>query len=102
MMSQESGSSGERLSYESDQELEPSEDEQITLALEEYARLKRAGRLPPRSEYLARHPAIAEALGECLDGLELVEDAASHFALRAATGVSGADLSAPRSWVSFA
>ena len=95
MMSQESGSSGEKLSFESDHDLEPSEDEQVTLALEEYARLKRAGRLPPRGEFLARHPTIAEALGECLDGLELVEDAASHFARRAATGVSGADLRAP-------
>ena len=89
MMSQESGSSGEGLSFESDQDLEPSEDEQMTLALEEYARLKRAGRLPPRGEFLARHPTIAEALDECLDGLELVEDAASHFARPAATGVSG-------------
>ena len=95
MMSQESGSSGERLSFEANQDLEPSEDEQMTLALEEYARLKRAGRLPPRGEFLARHPTIAAGLGECLDGLELVEDAASHFARRAATGVSGADLSAP-------
>ncbi len=80
MMSQESGSSGEKLSFESDRDLESSQDEQITLALEQYARLKRAGRLPPRDEFLARHPTIADALGECLDGLELVEDAASHFA----------------------
>jgi hypothetical protein len=82
MMSQQSGSSGERLSFELDRDLESSQNQQITLALEQYAKLKRAGRLPPRDEFLARHPGIADALGECLDGFELVEDAAGHFALR--------------------
>ena len=95
MMSQDSGSSGEKRLFESEQDLEPSEDALVTLALEEYAKLKRAGRLPPRGEFLARYPVIAEALGECLDGLELVENAASHFARRAATEVSATDVSPP-------
>jgi hypothetical protein len=90
MMSQESGSSGEKLSFESERDGESSQDQQITLALEQYARLKRAGRLPPRDEFLARHPSIADALDECLDGLELVEDAASHFALRDADALDDA------------
>jgi len=78
MMSQEPGS-GENFSFESSGALGTSEDEQITSALEEYAKLKRAGQAPERDEFLARHRPIAVALSECLDGLEFVEDVASHF-----------------------
>src|SRR5262249_43377038 len=78
MISQESGSA-ESFSFETSGAAGSSEDEQITSALEEYARLKREGQPPPRDEFLARFRTIAGALAECLDGLEFVEDAASHF-----------------------
>jgi eukaryotic-like serine/threonine-protein kinase len=78
MMSQESGSEGS-FSFGSCGDPGSSEDEQITSALEEYVKLRRAGQPPLRDEFLARHRPIAVALAECLDGLELVEDAASHF-----------------------
>ncbi len=95
MMSQESGSSAESLSFESSQGPESSADEQITAALEEYASLKRAGRPLGREDFLARHRTIAVALAECLDGLELVEDAASHFTRSRGQGAPVADLSPP-------
>ena len=59
-----------------------SEDEQITVALEDYVSLRRAGRTPEREEFLARYRSIASALADCLDGLEFVEGAADHFAAR--------------------
>jgi hypothetical protein len=79
MMSQESGY-GENLLIQSEGTVGSPEDEQITKALEEYARLRRAGQPPPRDEFLARYRPIAAALAECLDALEFVENAASHFA----------------------
>jgi eukaryotic-like serine/threonine-protein kinase len=79
MMSQGSGSSGEGFSIELIGAASSTEDDQIMAALEEYATLKRAGNPPRREEFLARHGTIAEALADCLDGLELVEDAARHF-----------------------
>ena len=78
MISQESGS-GESFGFDAVAALGSSEDEQITSALEEYAKLRRAGQLPAREEFLARYRTIAVALAECLDGLEFVEEAASHF-----------------------
>jgi hypothetical protein len=78
MMSQESGC-GENLLIQSEGEVGSPEDEQITKALEEYAKLRRAGQPPPRDEFLARYRSIAVALAECLDGLDFVEDAARHF-----------------------
>jgi eukaryotic-like serine/threonine-protein kinase len=95
MMSQESGSSDGIVSFECGQILESSEDDQITEALEEYVKLRREGRPLPRQDFLARHPSIAVALDECLDGLELVEDAANHFTSRQPVGVSASDLSPP-------
>jgi eukaryotic-like serine/threonine-protein kinase len=95
MMSQESGSSEGSISIESGEISQPSEDDQITQALEEYARLRREGRSPGREEFLASHGKIAVALGECLDGLELVEDAATHFTPRKARGALATDPSPP-------
>jgi hypothetical protein len=79
MVSQESGSSQESVLFEPGRGHASSVEAQITVALEEYAKLRRFGRAPRRAEFLARHGAIAVALAECLDGLELVENAASHF-----------------------
>jgi serine/threonine protein kinase len=50
----------------------PADVSRIAIILEEYARLYGTGRRPERSEFLARHAAIAEELADCLDGLDLV------------------------------
>ena len=94
MMSQESGS-GESFSFESSEVPGSSEDEQITSALEEYATLRRAGQPPGRDEFLRVTARSPVALAECLDGLELVEDAASHFSPRTARRPLTAGLQAP-------
>jgi serine/threonine protein kinase/tetratricopeptide (TPR) repeat protein len=57
----------------------PPEDPRVVRALEEYRAALEAGRRPGRGEFLARHPEIAEALAECLDGLEFVYAAAPHL-----------------------
>jgi eukaryotic-like serine/threonine-protein kinase len=55
------------------------DDPRVAVALEEYLDLLKAGRRPSREEFLARHAAIAEALADCLDGLELVQSAAREL-----------------------
>lgn len=98
MMSQESGLPEGGISSANDRELANSEDDRITQALEEYARLRREGQPPRREDFLASHETIADSLAECLDGLELVEDALSDFTPRRASGVSAVsavDLSPP-------
>jgi serine/threonine protein kinase len=57
-----------------------SANERVTAALESYAALRREGRAPDREAFLALDPSIACALAKYLDGLELVEGAAEHFA----------------------
>jgi eukaryotic-like serine/threonine-protein kinase len=71
-----------------------SADERVTLALENYATLRREGRAPAREAFLARYPSIAGALADCLDGLELVEGVADHFAAARAED-AGAENLAP-------
>jgi serine/threonine protein kinase len=73
-----------------------STDEQVTRALENYASLRREGRAPPREEFLEGHRSIAGALAKCLDGLELVEGAADHFAAARAEATSAENLAPPR------
>jgi WD40 repeat protein/serine/threonine protein kinase len=68
------------------------DDSRIIRALQEYQAAIRAGHKPSRSEFQARHPDIAEALAECLDGLEFVHGVAPHLsdpglALSAATEI---------------
>jgi serine/threonine protein kinase len=46
----------------------------VAEALEEYLTALEEGRQPTRQAFLAKHPEIAGALAECLDGLELVYD----------------------------
>src|SRR5262249_31278371 len=53
------------------------EDSRLTQALEEYRTLLEAGRRPQRQDFLARYPEVAEALSECLAGLEFVHAAAN-------------------------
>jgi serine/threonine protein kinase len=95
MMSQKSGSSGESFSFEGCCNSESPDDEQVTAALEEYARLRKAGEAPTREDFLALHHSIADVLGECLDGLEFVEDAACDFSLSKNRLGSAADLGPP-------
>ena len=45
-------------------------------ALEEYAAALKAGGAPDRAAFQARHPEIAAALAECLDGLDCMRGAA--------------------------
>ena len=57
-------------------------DSQVAVALEEYHNLLQMGLQPGRSEFLARHVAIAKPLRECLRGLEFVQRAAWEFSPR--------------------
>jgi serine/threonine protein kinase/WD40 repeat protein len=55
------------------------DDSRVIQALEEYiAELKKGGK-PSREEYQARYPEIAEALAECLEGLEFIHGAAPRL-----------------------
>jgi len=56
-----------------------SDDIRVAAALEEYADLLRRGQEPRRTDFLARHSAIAGDLSECLDGLRFVNNAAWDF-----------------------
>jgi hypothetical protein len=51
------------------------EDPEVIAAAKEYLRALESGEGPRRQEFLARYPAITEALAECLDGLEFVHAA---------------------------
>ncbi|WP_076345429.1 protein kinase domain-containing protein [Paludisphaera borealis] len=55
------------------------EDLRIVAAMEEYVSLVDGGQPPARSEFLARHASIAEPLGACLAGMDLVDEAAWMF-----------------------
>jgi serine/threonine protein kinase/tetratricopeptide (TPR) repeat protein len=55
------------------------DDSRVSAALEEYERLRRAGQRPERVEFLSRHAEIADALADCLDGLDLVRSAEGGF-----------------------
>jgi serine/threonine protein kinase len=67
------------------------EDPRLAEALDTYRTLLEVGRRPDRREFLGRYPDLAEALSECLAGLEFVHAVAPHLSQPAdATG------SAPR------
>jgi serine/threonine protein kinase/Flp pilus assembly protein TadD len=55
------------------------EDPRVLQAVEEFLAAQRAGRLPDRGEFLARHADIAPALAECLDGLDFIQAAAPRL-----------------------
>jgi WD40 repeat protein/serine/threonine protein kinase/tetratricopeptide (TPR) repeat protein len=56
-----------------------SEDPRVAQALEEYLAALEAGMPPDRQTFLARHAPIADALADCLKGLEFVQAAAPHL-----------------------
>jgi WD40 repeat protein/serine/threonine protein kinase len=68
------------------------EDPRVIRALEEYLAAFEAGRRPDRREFLAGYPEVAEALAECLDGLEFVQAAAPRLSLEAEARPAGAVL----------
>lgn len=51
------------------------DDPRLLRAVQEYLQELEAGRRPDRRRWLERDPDLAEALGQCLDGLELVHQA---------------------------
>src|SRR5262249_31747360 len=55
------------------------DDPRVIQALEEYIAALKDGRQPSRKEFQARYPEIAEALAECLEGLEFIHGAAPRL-----------------------
>src|SRR5262249_39684448 len=55
------------------------DDQRLLQAVEEYRALLEGGPSPNRPAFLARYPDIAEALAECLDGLEFIRHAGSQL-----------------------
>jgi tetratricopeptide (TPR) repeat protein len=66
------------------------DDPRVIQAVEEYLAALERGPKPDRQEFLGRHPAIAEALAKCLDGLEFVHLAAPQLSRPSLTGPPGA------------
>jgi serine/threonine protein kinase len=56
------------------------DDPRVIAALETYLEALRAGHPLSRDEFLAQHTEIAEELGECLSGLEFIQNAAPQLA----------------------
>jgi eukaryotic-like serine/threonine-protein kinase len=56
------------------------DDPRVVTALEEYLEALGAGRLLSRDDFLARHTEIADALGQCLSGLEFIHAAGAQLA----------------------
>ena len=52
------------------------DDPRLLRAMQEYLRELESGRQPDRRQWLDRYPDLAEALNQCLDGLEFVHQAA--------------------------
>jgi WD40 repeat protein/serine/threonine protein kinase len=75
--------------------LSPSEsdDPRVIQALEEYAAALRDGRQPSRAEFQSRFPEIADALSECLEGLEFIQEAAPRLHESAAEPPAGISVS---------
>jgi serine/threonine protein kinase len=53
------------------------DDPRVIEALDEYLAALEAGHRPDRGEFLARHPDVAPALADCLDGMEALHEASS-------------------------
>jgi WD40 repeat protein/serine/threonine protein kinase len=70
------------------------DDPRLVQALEEYRSALDAGRRPDRQAFLARHPEIAEALADCLDGLEFVHAVAPELSQDGASALPDPSASA--------
>jgi WD40 repeat protein/serine/threonine protein kinase len=75
--------------------LRPQDNPLVVRALEEYLAVLEAGRAPDRSDFLSRHADIANALAECLDGLDFIRAAASRVREASRDGVTSAADAAP-------
>ena len=66
------------ISHEADAVESPAaeDDPRVLRAVEEYLAARLAGAVPDRQAFLARHAAIADALADCLDGLDFIQQAA--------------------------
>jgi serine/threonine protein kinase len=53
------------------------EDPRVIEALDEYVAALEAGRKPDRERFLAKHPEVAAAVAECLEGMEMLHVASS-------------------------
>ena len=49
------------------------DDSAVLRAVEEYLTAMKSGRCPDRTAFLARHPAVAGPLADCLDALVFVQ-----------------------------
>jgi hypothetical protein len=70
------------------------DDPRLVQALEEYRAALDGGLRPDRQAFLAGHPAIAQALADCLDGLEFVHAAAPELSQDGAAAQLDAPVSA--------
>jgi hypothetical protein len=68
------------------------DDSRVLRAVEEYLAALEAGRPPSRDEFLAHHAAIADQLGDYLDGLELIHRAGSAAGAASGPDTTGDDL----------
>ncbi len=66
------------------------DDPRVVEALDEYLAALEAGKKPNRQEFLSRHSAIADALAECLEGMEALHQASSTSQLSAGGNLAGA------------
>jgi eukaryotic-like serine/threonine-protein kinase len=70
-----------------------SDDSRIIRALQEYQAALRAGHKPSRSEFQARYRDVADALGECLDGLDFVHVVAPQLSDPGFAPCAGSEIS---------
>lgn len=69
------------------------DDSRVVEALDEYLAALESGKKPDRQEFLSRHDAIADALAECLEGIE-----ALHQANSASQPTAGGTLAGAAGW----
>jgi serine/threonine protein kinase len=65
---------------------EPLDDPRVLEVVQEYLGELERGRAPSRERYLARYPELAQAVRDCLDGLELVRGGLSHSVGKSISG----------------
>jgi eukaryotic-like serine/threonine-protein kinase len=66
------------------------DDPRVVEALDEYLAALETGKKPDRQEFLSRHNAIADALAECLEGMEALHQASAASQPSAAGSLTGA------------
>ena len=65
------------------------DDPRVVAALREYLDALEAGDRPDRAAFVACHPSIADALSECLEGLDFVHSAAGTRFVRSRSILTG-------------